>query len=149
MHAVVCHHMANDCNVITNANEYFHARHCVSGCPNKITNMNLMMLSDNVRSNLDNSRIIVNWFCYTWDLFFYLFQTHPSVRVKGTENNYNPVMCLDATCGNRNPHMHCPFCLKSEYYHDPVILKAHYRVKHVDKGIDFAGMLCFHKFTSE
>ena len=35
--------------------------------------------------------------------------------------------------------MHCPFCVKSDSYFDPVILKAHYRVKHVDKGIEFAG----------
>ena len=42
-------------------------------------------------------------------------------------------------CVNKNPHMHCPFCIKSDSYCDPVILKAHYRVKHVDKGIDFAG----------
>jgi len=35
--------------------------------------------------------------------------------------------------------MHCPFCVKTEPYPDPVILKAHYRVKHVDKGLDFAG----------
>ena len=35
--------------------------------------------------------------------------------------------------------MHCPFCVKTESYTDPVILKAHYRVKHVDKGVEFAG----------
>ena len=66
-------------------------------------------------------------------------QAHSSVRIKGTENNYEPVQCLNPSCPNRNPHMHCPFCVDSENYHDPVILKAHYRVKHVDKGIDFAG----------
>ena len=36
--------------------------------------------------------------------------------------------------------MHCPFCARSEFYLDPVILRAHYRVKHVDKGIDVYGM---------
>ncbi|GFR93529.1 protein TAPT1 homolog isoform X2 [Elysia marginata] len=36
--------------------------------------------------------------------------------------------------------MHCPLCVKTDAYQDPVILKAHYRVKHVDKGIDFAGL---------
>ena len=36
--------------------------------------------------------------------------------------------------------MHCPFCVKADHYHDPVILKAHYRVKHVDKGIEFGGL---------
>ncbi|XP_018592244.1 uncharacterized protein LOC108925026 isoform X2 [Scleropages formosus] len=36
--------------------------------------------------------------------------------------------------------MHCPFCSVTEAYQDPVILQAHYRVKHVDKGIDFAGL---------
>ena len=45
---------------------------------------------------------------------------------------------------NANPHMHCPFCVKTESFHDPVILKAHYRVKHVDKGIEFAGI--FNRF---
>ncbi|CAI9740836.1 protein TAPT1 homolog isoform X2 [Octopus vulgaris] len=67
-------------------------------------------------------------------------KTHPSVRIKGTETNFNPVMCLDLSCSNQNPHMHCPFCVKSESYQDPVILKVHYRVKHVDKGIEFAGL---------
>ena len=73
-------------------------------------------------------------------MFIPLFsQTHPSVRIKGTENNYNPVQCLDADCPNKNPHMHCPFCVKTESFQDPVILRAHYRVKHVDKGLEFAG----------
>ncbi|XP_067910981.1 uncharacterized protein zgc:193801 isoform X2 [Heterodontus francisci] len=36
--------------------------------------------------------------------------------------------------------MHCPFCSVTEAYQDPVILRAHYRVKHVDKGLDFAGL---------
>ncbi|XP_070206205.1 uncharacterized protein [Littorina saxatilis] len=68
------------------------------------------------------------------------FVTHPSVRIKGTENTYAPVQCLDDLCCNKNPHLHCPFCVKSDSYTDPVILKAHYRVKHVDKGIEFAGL---------
>ncbi|XP_064619016.1 uncharacterized protein LOC135482688 isoform X2 [Lineus longissimus] len=68
------------------------------------------------------------------------FVTHPSVRIKGTENNYNPIQCMDSDCFNKSPHMHCPFCVISESFHDPVILKAHYRVKHVDKGLDFAGL---------
>ena len=52
---------------------------------------------------------------------------------------------MDSNCVNKNPHMHCPFCLKTEAYLDPVILKAHYRVKHVDKGIEFAGDVQFLK----
>ncbi|XP_061189745.1 uncharacterized protein LOC133197645 [Saccostrea echinata] len=68
------------------------------------------------------------------------FVTHPSVRIKGTENNYNPVRCMDHRCPDNSIHMHCPFCVKRDFYHDPVILKAHFRVKHVDKGIDFAGL---------
>ncbi|XP_033748225.1 uncharacterized protein LOC117333176 [Pecten maximus] len=68
------------------------------------------------------------------------FVTHASVRIKGTENNYNPAPCYDQMCSNKSAHMHCPFCVKSDIYQDPVILKAHYRVKHVDKGIDFAGL---------
>ena len=72
-------------------------------------------------------------------IVFYV-QTHPSVRIKGTENNYNPVRCMDHRCQDSSVHMHCPFCVKRDFYHDPVILKAHFRVKHVDKGIDFAGL---------
>ncbi|XP_061119437.1 uncharacterized protein zgc:193801 [Conger conger] len=70
------------------------------------------------------------------------FIAHPSVRIKGTEHNYNPVLCQDETCSSRakESHMHCPFCGITEAYQDPVILRAHYRVKHVDKGIDFAGL---------
>ena len=65
------------------------------------------------------------------------------MRIKGTENNYEPILCEDNSCAmNHNlaaPHMHCPFCSPTDVYQDPVILKAHFRVKHVDKGIDFAG----------
>ncbi|XP_072346522.1 uncharacterized protein [Scyliorhinus torazame] len=70
------------------------------------------------------------------------FITHPSVRVKGTEHNYNPVLCQDEKCSSnsKGSHMHCPFCSVTEAYQDPVILRAHYRVKHVDKGLDFAGL---------
>ncbi|KAJ8339208.1 hypothetical protein SKAU_G00359940 [Synaphobranchus kaupii] len=70
------------------------------------------------------------------------FIAHPSVRIKGTEHNYNPVLCQDEACSSRakESHMHCPFCGIAEAYQDPVILRAHYRVKHVDKGIDFAGL---------
>ncbi|XP_052223165.1 uncharacterized protein LOC127839040 isoform X3 [Dreissena polymorpha] len=68
------------------------------------------------------------------------FITHPSVRMKGTEANYQPEQCFDGGCSDHPPHMHCPFCVKSDCYTDPVILKAHYRVKHVDKGIEFAGL---------
>nr|XP_015221759.1 PREDICTED: uncharacterized protein LOC102686786 isoform X1 [Lepisosteus oculatus] len=69
-------------------------------------------------------------------------QAHPSVRIKGTEHSYNPVLCQDEKCTARakGSHMHCPFCSIAEAYQDPVILRAHYRVKHVDKGIDFAGL---------
>uniref|UniRef100_M3XIV0 C2H2-type domain-containing protein n=1 Tax=Latimeria chalumnae TaxID=7897 RepID=M3XIV0_LATCH len=70
------------------------------------------------------------------------FITHPSVRIKGTEHNYNPVLCQDDQCAasSKGSHMHCPFCSVTEAYQDPVILRAHYRVKHVDKGLDFAGL---------
>nr|XP_014351588.1 PREDICTED: uncharacterized protein LOC102362984 [Latimeria chalumnae] len=70
------------------------------------------------------------------------FITHPSVRIKGTEHNYNPVLCQDDQCAasSKGSHMHCPFCSVTEAYQDPVILRAHYRVKHVDKGLDFAAM---------
>ena len=75
-------------------------------------------------------------YCY---LYLIYLQTHPSVRIKGTENNFEPVLCVHPKCADKAPHMHCPFCVKTEIYPDPVILKAHYRVKHVDKGLDFAG----------
>nr|XP_033813354.1 uncharacterized protein LOC117366219 isoform X3 [Geotrypetes seraphini] len=70
------------------------------------------------------------------------FVAHPSVRIKGTEHSYNPVLCQDEQCAAtaKGKHMHCPFCSVSESYQDPVILRAHYRVKHVDKGLDFAGL---------
>ncbi|XP_069788994.1 uncharacterized protein [Narcine bancroftii] len=70
------------------------------------------------------------------------FITHPSVRVKGTEHNYSPVLCQDEDCSasSKGSHMHCPFCNVTEAYQDPVILRAHYRVKHVDKGLNFAGL---------
>lgn len=35
--------------------------------------------------------------------------------------------------------MHCPLCTVAEVYQDPVILRAHFHIKHVDKSIDFAG----------
>ncbi|XP_045172259.2 uncharacterized protein LOC123534198 isoform X2 [Mercenaria mercenaria] len=65
---------------------------------------------------------------------------HPSVQVEGTEADYIPVQCFDPVCAYETPHMHCPFCVKTKSYTDPAILKAHYRVEHVDKGIEFAGM---------
>ncbi|XP_007900491.2 uncharacterized protein zgc:193801 isoform X1 [Callorhinchus milii] len=70
------------------------------------------------------------------------FITHPTVRVKGSEHNYNPVLCQDEKCSasQKGSHMHCPFCSITEAYQDPVILRAHYRIKHVDKGLDFAGL---------
>lgn len=70
-----------------------------------------------------------------------MFVTHASVRVKGSEHYYDPVWCTDVDCPKHaTPHMHCPFCARSEFYLDPVILRAHYRVKHVDKGIDVYGL---------
>ncbi|XP_073168775.1 uncharacterized protein [Lepidochelys kempii] len=67
---------------------------------------------------------------------------HPSVRIKGTEHSYSPVLCQDDQCtaNVKGRHTHCPFCSISEAYQDPFILQAHYRVKHVDKGLDFAGL---------
>ncbi|XP_065274072.1 uncharacterized protein LOC135890590 [Emys orbicularis] len=68
------------------------------------------------------------------------FIAHPSVRIKGTEHSYSPVLCQDDQCAAsiKGRHTHCPFCSISEAYQDPFILRAHYRVKHVDKGLDFA-----------
>ncbi|KAH1180407.1 hypothetical protein KIL84_009243 [Mauremys mutica] len=70
------------------------------------------------------------------------FIAHPSVRIKGTEHSYSPVLCQDEQCAAsiKGRHTHCPFCSISEAYQDPFILRAHYRVKHVDKGLDFAGL---------
>ncbi|XP_067132496.1 serine-rich adhesin for platelets-like [Centruroides vittatus] len=66
--------------------------------------------------------------------------SHPSIRVKGTENEFDPVDCNDIQCSIKSFHMHCPFCVKTESYQDSRILKAHYHVKHVDKGIEFGGL---------
>ena len=84
-----------------------------------------------------------SYHCTNCNPLYILFQTHGSVRVKGTENNYDPVVCQssDPECVDKPLHMHCPFCTKAESFTDPVILRAHYRVKHVDKGIEFAGKL--------
>lgn len=68
------------------------------------------------------------------------FVAHPSVRICGTEHDYEPISCIDPNCPTKVQHLHCPFCPYAEKYTDPVILKAHYRVKHVDKGIMFAGL---------
>lgn len=70
------------------------------------------------------------------------FVAHPSVRVRGTEHTYTPVLCQDEKCAGQEKgvHMHCPLCSVTESYQDPVILRAHFRIKHVDKGIDFAGL---------
>ncbi|XP_051536725.1 uncharacterized protein LOC127430743 isoform X2 [Myxocyprinus asiaticus] len=70
------------------------------------------------------------------------FVAHPSVRIRGTENTYTPVLCQDEKCAGQEKgvHMHCPLCSVAEAYQDPVILRAHFRIKHVDKGIDFAGL---------
>ncbi|KAL7853274.1 hypothetical protein AOLI_G00201180 [Acnodon oligacanthus] len=70
------------------------------------------------------------------------FVAHPSVRIRGTEHTYTPVLCQDEKCDGREKgvHMHCPLCTVGEAYQDPVILRAHFRIKHVDKGIDFAGL---------
>ncbi|XP_032620557.1 uncharacterized protein LOC116815899 isoform X2 [Chelonoidis abingdonii] len=73
---------------------------------------------------------------------FFSDMAHPSVRIKGTEHSYSPVLCQDDQCAAsiKGRHTHCPFCNISEAYQDPFILQAHYRVKHVDKGLDFAGL---------
>ncbi|XP_071945839.1 uncharacterized protein [Antedon mediterranea] len=41
---------------------------------------------------------------------------------------------------SKGQHMHCPFCPVKCVFTDMFILRAHYRVKHVDKGVDFAGL---------
>ncbi|XP_076836100.1 uncharacterized protein LOC143481829 isoform X2 [Brachyhypopomus gauderio] len=71
-----------------------------------------------------------------------VFVAHPSVRIRGMEHTYTPVLCQDDKCDARDKgaHMHCPLCTVGEAYQDPVILRAHFRIKHVDKGIDFAGL---------
>jgi hypothetical protein len=86
------------------------------------------------------------WSCWSREFTYLsilniLLQSHPSVRIKGTENNYEPIVCEDSTCvmARVNAHFHCPCCAPTDTFQDPVILKAHFRVKHVDKGIEFAG----------
>lgn len=70
------------------------------------------------------------------------FVAHPSVRIRGTEHTYTPVLCQDEKCAGQEKgvHMHCPLCSVAESYQDPIIHRAHFRIKHVDKGIDFAGL---------
>ncbi|KAM9450657.1 uncharacterized protein Hap1MRO34_021203 isoform 2-T2 [Clarias gariepinus] len=70
------------------------------------------------------------------------FVAHPSVRIRATEHSYVPVLCQDDKCAGceKGVHMHCPLCTVAEAYQDPVILRAHFRIKHVDKSIDFAGL---------
>ncbi|XP_062339952.1 uncharacterized protein zgc:193801 [Osmerus eperlanus] len=70
------------------------------------------------------------------------FIAHPSVRIKDGEHTYNPVVCQEENCTGRNKgvHMHCPLCTVAEAYQDSVILRAHFRIKHLDKGIDFGGL---------
>lgn len=82
------------------------------------------------------SRFIVSWY-----VIIYFFQAHPSVRIKDGEHTYNPVVCQEENCTGRNKgvHMHCPLCTVAETYQDSVILRAHFRIKHLDKGIDFGG----------
>lgn len=36
--------------------------------------------------------------------------------------------------------------MRTEFFTDSVILKAHYRVKHVDKGIEFAGRYSYYYY---
>ncbi|TSK72046.1 hypothetical protein Baya_3030 [Bagarius yarrelli] len=69
-------------------------------------------------------------------------KAHPSVRIRAPEISYLPVLCQDDKCAGREigAHMHCPLCTIAEAYQDPVILRAHFRIKHVDKSIDFAGL---------
>lgn len=66
---------------------------------------------------------------------------HPSVRVRGSEHSFEPVECSKERCVAKPfPHLHCPFCTTNIVFKDPRIVKAHYRVKHVDKGLYFAGL---------
>ncbi|XP_064457774.1 uncharacterized protein LOC135368444 [Ornithodoros turicata] len=66
---------------------------------------------------------------------------HPSVRIRGSENNFLPVRCTNEKCHSKDAdHLHCPFCPKAVVFQDDRIAEAHYRVKHVDKGICFAGL---------
>ncbi|XP_038074967.1 uncharacterized protein LOC119742839 isoform X1 [Patiria miniata] len=69
-----------------------------------------------------------------------LLQAHPSVRMKGAEADWTPIQCTDRECSHslmKAPHLHCPFCSQDSLFTDEILLKAHYRVKHVDKGINF------------
>ncbi|XP_077505694.1 uncharacterized protein LOC144115263 isoform X2 [Amblyomma americanum] len=66
---------------------------------------------------------------------------HPSVRMRGSEHTFEPIECSNEKCTAQPvPHLHCPFCTKNSVFKDPRIVKAHYRVKHVDKGLYFAGL---------
>ena len=72
-------------------------------------------------------------------------QAHFSVRLHGTEDNYEPLLCCGGlpACKMTVAHYHCPLCSIHDVYQDPVILRAHFRVKHVDKGVEFAGQFTY------
>ncbi|XP_053376074.1 uncharacterized protein LOC123533369 [Mercenaria mercenaria] len=67
-------------------------------------------------------------------------QTHPSVRIKGTENDFTPVECFEADCAITDLHMHCPFCPRTDSYSDVALLKAHYTKQHINKALEFSGL---------
>ncbi|PIK50626.1 hypothetical protein BSL78_12472 [Apostichopus japonicus] len=78
-----------------------------------------------------------------------LLQAHPSIRVKGFENVWEPVICTDRECEFRekSDHMHCPLCPLKVCSQDEAYIKMHFRVKHVDEGVDceagFFNLKCF------
>ncbi|KAL4224179.1 hypothetical protein ACF0H5_017632 [Mactra antiquata] len=67
---------------------------------------------------------------------------HQSVRLNGTEVNFSPVTCFDATCplSPQGTHLHCPFCSKVDGFSDAGTLKIHFSERHIAKSVEFGGM---------
>ncbi|KAL4224438.1 hypothetical protein ACF0H5_017890 [Mactra antiquata] len=65
---------------------------------------------------------------------------HPSIRIKGTEHIFTPVVCEAIDCVSIGDHMHCPLCSCCEAYTDSTLLKKHFTQKHLQNSIEFSGL---------
>ncbi|KAJ8044101.1 hypothetical protein HOLleu_11473 [Holothuria leucospilota] len=78
-----------------------------------------------------------------------MFVAHPTVRLKGSEHLWQPIICTDKNCENRDRknHVHCPLCQNGSCSTDLAYIKMHFRVKHVDEGLDcktgFYSLKCY------
>lgn len=58
--------------------------------------------------------------------------------MKGLEGGWEPVVCTNDDCEFRERvnHMHCPLCPRKVCSQDVAYMKMHFRVKHIDEGVD-------------